>query len=208
MTGRISTVYNGVDLAVIQKAEADKELRDSIIASGGSVILIMVAGFRSPKDHETIIRSMTYLPDCYRLILAGSGSTLESSRRLTEALGINGRISFVGTRNDVASLLKAADICILSSHYEGFGLSAVEGMGAGLPLVASNVDALNEIVAGAAVLFNPGDPRGLADAVKRLASDPEYRSGVISKCIARARRFDLETMTEGNIDIYRRLLEA
>ena len=105
-------------------------------------------------------------------------------------------------RSDVPSLLKAADIFVMSSHFEGFGLAAVEGMAAGKPVIASNVEGLNEVVEGAGLLFTPCDEKDLAVSILRLSQDSGYYKKVADACKERSRLFDIRRMAESYTLLY------
>ena len=96
---------------------------------------------------------MIHLPVNFKLILVGEGPLKNSSQMLVQELCLKDRVFFLGNRDDVERIFKTADLSVLSSHWEGFGLVAVEGMAAGKPVIASNVSGLSEIVSGAGVLF-------------------------------------------------------
>ena len=115
-------------------------------AFGGIVRIFMVAGFRYQKDQPTAINSLKFLPKNYHLFLVGDGPECNKCQQLVNEQNLSERVHFLGKRSDVASLLKSADICVISSHWEGFGLAAVEGMAAGKPVVASNIPGVAEVV--------------------------------------------------------------
>jgi glycosyltransferase involved in cell wall biosynthesis len=102
----------------------------------------------------------------------------------------------------VPELLKTSDIIVLSSHWEGFGLAAVEGMAAGKPTVASDVDGLREVVQGAGVLFPHGDAQALAQIIQQLQVDPTYYHDVAIRCYQRAQQFDIMRMVEKYEKVY------
>ena len=77
-------------------------------------------------------------------------------------------ILFLSVREDAISILKASDIVVMSSNFEGFGLAAVEGMAAGKPVIASDVEGLSNIVEGAGLLFEPHNEKDLAAKIRLL----------------------------------------
>ena len=105
----------------------------------------------------------------------------------------------------MAEVLKSADVVALSSHFEGFGLAAVEGMAAGKPVVASDVDGLHEIVAGNGVLFPHGDAVALADVIKKLCNDKVEYEAVAGRCQAKAKQYDISLMAANYDEVYRSL---
>jgi glycosyltransferase involved in cell wall biosynthesis len=115
---------------------------------------------------------------------------MEALRSQAERLGIAGRVSFLGERDDVSRLLSAADIyCQPNEGPEPFGLSYVEALAAGLPVVASRLGALPEIVDdGCGVLVDPGSPARVADALERVMN-PAVRQGMRTRAVERAAIF-------------------
>lgn len=198
---RFLTVYNGVDVdryvnaLPISDYYTDKK------------VITMVAGFRYQKDQDTLIRAMQHLPrEEYELWLVGDGERRDELENLVASFGLNGQVKFWGIRVDVPSLLKSSDVVVLSSHWEGFGLAAVEGMSVGKPFVASDVDGLNDVTRGAGLLFKQGDDKQLAELIESLMSDSEYYNRIATQCMKRARQYDISRMVEGYIGVYKELL--
>ena len=89
-------------------------------------------------------------------------------------LGLAGRVHFLGQRDDIPDLLAALDIFVLPSHSEGVSLALLEAMAAGLPVIATAVGGLPEVVTDGVngLLIPPQDPEALAQALARLLDDP------------------------------------
>ena len=130
-------------------------------------ILIQVARFNKYKDHRTLIKSLKILPNNIKLILVGDGELKFEIKKLINELDLNKRVALLGVRMDVPNLLKSSDISILSSHSEGFGLVAIEGMASGKPFVGSDVKGLSNIVSGAGLLFENGNEKTKQEMSKR-----------------------------------------
>lgn len=201
---KICTIYNGIDVGCFEKASPiDK---GKITPYPNRKVIAMVAGFRYQKDHETLIRALTFLPDNVELWLVGDGERRAVIEQCIKENGLENRVQLLGVRTDVSSLLKTVDIVVQSSHWEGFGLAAVEGMAAGKPVVASNVAGLSQIVDGAGILFPLGDAKMLADIIKHLLNDDEYYASVAEKCKCRANMFDINETVNEYCKIYQSLL--
>lgn len=164
--------------------------------------IIMVAAFREQKDHETLLRAISELPEDYYLYLVGDGVRRNTVESLCHQLELNNRVSFLGVRNDIPDLYEEADVAVLSSHWEGFGLSAVEAMASGTPTIASDVPGLSEVVSDYGVLFPQGDHRALASAIRKLCDDSHYYSEVAKRCQTRAKEFDISIMTQKYNELY------
>lgn len=195
----ICTINNGVDVARYAVARPSTDLED--IASGCRKI-VMVAGFRWEKDQDTLIRAVASLSGSFHLFLVGDGVRRPQLEELIARLGVGDRVHMLGLRYDVPELLHAADYVVMSSHFEGLSLSSVEGMSVGRPFLASDVDGLREVVAGAGILFPHEDAESLAAAITRLEACPdEYRS-VSEACRARAALFDISKMADRYSQVY------
>lgn len=186
----VTVIHNGIDVRKFSDAEP------MVADTNGRHVVVMVAAFRAQKDQDTVVRAMMHLPaDEYELwLVGGDDERIGVVKRLTEDLGLEERVRFLGVRTDVALILKAADVVVLSSHWEGLSLSSVEGMASGRPFVASDVDGLRDIVGGYGVLFPQGDDVALAGEIRRLCEDGTWAAEVAERCQERAREFDIERM--------------
>ena len=181
--------------------------KDSITPEINRKVIAMVAGFRYQKDQETLIRAMSYVPKDVELWLIGDGERRTIIEQCVKEKGLENRVRLLGIRNDIPSILKTVDIVVQSSHWEGFGLAAVEGMAAGKPVVASNVAGLSQVVSNAGVLFPLGDDKALADILNKLLTDYKYYNTVKGRCVKRAHKFDISKMVYKYCQVYQSLLE-
>ena len=203
VSGKIVVIGNGIDLKRFREAVPDREL-----SSLPGCKIIMVAAFRAQKDQDTLIKALATLPDEYSLFLVGGVELPEDEpnlircQALVEDLGLRSRVRFLGKRNDVPSLLAAADVVVLSTHYEGMSLSVIEGMASGKPFVASDVNGVREQVEGAGVLFPEGDQEALATIIKRLYLSSDYAMEVSERCVNRAMTHDLGLTARSHLEEY------
>lgn len=201
LSHKISVVSNGIDLSAFAVATRATDIRQRFPTQK---IIVMVAAFRPQKDHATVLQALSLLPDDYALVLAGTGDTLEEHINMAKTLRVQERVMFAGARSDVASLYAASDVAVLATHYEGFGLAAVEAMASGRPLIASDVDGLRHTVAPGAILFPDGDAEALADKIHMLCSNRQLWQDTVDACRRRAADFDIENTAQGYNDIYKR----
>jgi len=198
-------IPNGVQIAELRKSVAQlPEAWASRIR--GKKVLVQVAGFRPEKDQDTTIRALVELPSDYVAIFVGDGERRLACERLAAELGVGQRVFFAGVQRDVAPFINNADLVVMSSHWEGFGRTAVEGMALGKPVVASNVSGLGEIVSGAGRLFDVGNQKQLAEAVVGLLENPDLYADAVEKCRARAEQYDVSYMIEGYERVYTNLM--
>jgi len=200
---KICTIYNGIDFVSYDKATPIA--KNSITPYINRKVIAMVAGFRYQKDQETVIKSLLALPDNVELWLIGDGERRSIIEQCVEDNHLQCRVRLLGIRSDIPSILKVVDVVVQSSFWEGFGLAAVEGMAAGKPVIASNVSGLAQVVSGAGVLFTLGNEEELAAIILHLLSDREYYESVATKCIQRAKEYDISKMVEAYVKIYKML---
>lgn len=195
----ILTIPNGINTRRFAEAAA------SDIFDKNRTTIIQVAAFREQKDQPTLIRATALLPNNYHTVFVGDGVCRRQCKALAEELGISDRITFLGVRTDIPQLLKAADIVVMSSHWEGFGLAAVEGMAARKPILASSVEGLKQVVYGAGILFECGNAEELAGKIKEIAENPTLYCQIADKCFRRAQEFDISKMTDSYYNVYQSL---
>lgn len=167
--------------------------------------LIMVSRFVTSKDQETVIRAMTQIEKRATLSFVGDGYNRMHCETLAKELGVSERIHFLGQRTDVAELIASSYIGIQSSNWEGFGLTAVEIMASGVPVIATNVDGLKQVVEGAGIIFNTGNASELAEKVNYLLNNKEYYRAVSEKCRQRAQNYDISVMSDNYMTLYKSL---
>jgi len=201
----IDTIPNGIN--VERYSAAISVERKNIGCKNDAFLLMMVAGFRYQKDQDTIIRALTLLPKNVQLCLVGDGDRRDECEELVKRLNLGERVVFTGVRSDIPNVLKAADVVIMSSHLEGFGLAAVEGMAAGKPVVASDVVGLGDIVKNYGCVFPQGDERKLAEIVDRLRNDSNLYKALAGQCYSRSKDYDISKTIDSYIDIYESIVK-
>lgn len=193
---KILTIYNGVNIEAFHSASVNEELRKGI----SRFVVVMVAAFRPQKDQDTLVKAIAKLPkEKFALWLVGDGERIDLVKQLVTDLKVSDSVTFLGNRADVPQILHTADIIVMSTHYEGLSLSNIEGMAAGKPFVASDVDGIHEVTKDYGVLVPHGDPEKLAEVIKDLSEDKAYYENVATRCYERAKQFDIsETVKRYN----------
>jgi glycosyltransferase involved in cell wall biosynthesis len=194
---------------VITNAVALKEPRSDPATE--PPLVLGVGRLKAPKDFLTLVRALALLPggSC-RLRVAGDGPDRPELEQEISSLGLEDAVELLGDRDDVERLLHESRVFVLSSRSEGMPMSVLEAMASGVPVVASAVGGIPELVIDGetGLLVEPGDPRSLAAAIGRLIDDPELRRRLAAAGHARARRlFELERWRREHVDLYLRLLE-
>ena len=203
---RMTTINNGVDVETIHQARPASDL---IELKQGRKAILMVAAFRKQKDQDTLVKAMTLLDKSkFEVWFAGTGERLDSVRQLAVSLGVEKNIRFLGLRTDVPQVLKAADMIVMSSHWEGLSLSNVEGMSAGKPFIASNVNGLKEVTEGYGILFPHEDAGALAKEIMHLGQEATYSDQIARRCYERALAFDINKMMNAYEKVYQNSFDS
>lgn len=201
---KLITIENGINISDVQKASTAD--RNEFGYTEEDIVIIMVAKFRQQKDHETLLKSLTKLPEKYKLLLVGDGEKerYDEIVNLVEELKIKDHVIFTGARGDVFSLYKMSNIAVLSSNWEGFGLVAAEAMASGIPLIASNVPGLSDVVSGGGILFEKGNVGDLTKKILELTDNNIY-SEISKKGQDKAQKYDINTLIEQTLQLYKTL---
>lgn len=191
----LHTVWNGID-----------DVSDSVNPTiNPEPVITMVARFAAPKDHSTLLHAVAAVSESpWRLRLVGDGPLLTDAVSLASSLGITDRVDFLGARTDVAQLLASSDIFVLASRFEGLPISILEAMRAGLPVVASNVGGVPELVTDkSGILVPASDPDSLATAIRQLVASHELRIRLGRNGRIKFKKdFRVEGMMEKIINVY------
>ena len=170
-----------------------------------------VAAFGVPKAYKNIgclVRAMAMLSPRWpalRLVLVGGDGGVP---REIAAAALDGRITVTGRLTDaeLRDVVRGADVFVVPSTVEGFGLPVVEAMALGTPVVISNIAALSEVAGGAALAFDPASPSGLAAALERLLGDESLRREMATRGRQRATQFSWPDAAARTLAVYERIL--
>jgi glycosyltransferase involved in cell wall biosynthesis len=198
-------LHNGITAA---PAANGRDVRAELGLAPDAPVVMSVGVHRPEKAFDQLIRSMTRVRERVpgvRLVLVGDGMMRAELESLTGSLGLEDVVVFAGSRSDVPDLLTAADVAVNSSIREGSPLSVLEYMEAGLPVVASRVGGLPDMVLDGVtgILVPPGTPGTLADAIGDVLLDPERAREMGERGRERRRaEFDLATVARRLEDLY------
>lgn len=200
-------IENGIDVQRFQKACGNRSQLLPDIPQD-AFVLMQVARFREAKNQDCVIRALQQLPEDVYAVFAGDGEREAVCRELAVALSVEKRVRFLGARADVPELLSVADAVVMSSHWEGFGLSSIEGMAAGKPVLAADVEGLAQVVSNPELLFISNDAGALAKKVLSLRDFCAYRQEMGAWCQERSRKFDISHTVEQYIFFYQRAIKS
>lgn len=138
--------------------------------------IIMVARFATPKRQDLLIKAFAAMENQQSpLLLVGDGPQLQACKQLASNLGINNKVIFLGNSSEVPHLLRLANIFVLLSDHEGLPLTIIEAMRAGVPVVASNVGGIKELVEDGKtgyLLARDATPLHIAAILQKLLNNP------------------------------------
>lgn len=198
---RVRRISNGIDVA--RYAQAPQPL-PGLTRNKGDVIVGTIAGLRSVKDLPLLVRAIALTPPRVRLVIVGEGPEREAILAEAALLGVADRVMLTGFLPDPARFTGHFDIMALSSLSEQQPIAVMEGMAAGLPIVAPNVGDVAQMVAPENARFIvPRSAAALAEAMTRLAGDSQGRIAVGRANRARAAElFDEAVMIAAYAKLY------
>jgi glycosyltransferase involved in cell wall biosynthesis len=184
---KISVIPNAVDASA--PARPDAGLRAEIVGDVEMPLVLTIARLDAQKGLTHLLGAAALIPDVV-FAVAGEGPDREMLEREAAALGLGGRVRFLGHRRDVPALLAIADLFVLPSLYEGLPLSVLEAMAAGVPVVATAVGGTDEVVrdGDTGTLVAPGDARALAAGIRSVLSHPERAGRLVASARAYVER--------------------
>jgi glycosyltransferase involved in cell wall biosynthesis len=198
---RLCVVHNGIP---------DTPFR-AIPDRGEVPTIVVVARCCEQKDHSLLLRVVSEIATPARVVFVGDGPTRPALEAEAQRLRIGKRVEFLGERKDVAQVLAKAHIFALPTKWEGFPLSILEAMRAGLPVIASDVGGVSEAVVDGVTgfLVPTGDAVGFRDRLAVLLSNPDIR-GRMGDAGRRTYedKFTLDAMMRGTLAVYGSVLRG
>lgn len=207
---RTVVIPNGFELDRFAYSEGNRaRARRLFGASSDRVVIGLVARFDPLKDHHTFIAAAGLVAAVKKnvdFVLIGKGTTHENGALMAWIAdsGLNGRITLLGERLDVAELMSGLDVFCLSSKSEGFPNSLGEAMAIGLPCVSTDVGDVRHLLQDAGLVVPPSDPKALAAAFDTMVNKPaeeRQRLGDRARAIILA-NFGLDTIANEYADLY------
>lgn len=194
----VPVIYNGIDLSRCQ------EKTDYCL--GKPAVLTHIGRFNEQKNHEGLLRAFARIhkvcPDT-RLNLLGDGELMAQMKSLTDTLGIADSVSFLGNQSCVYPYLHQSDVFLLPSRYEGMPMTLIEAMGTGVPIVASAVGGVPDMLEdGRNALLTSSDPEQVSQAVIRLLADAALRQRLGQQARRDSVKFSAGHMAEQYARIY------
>jgi glycosyltransferase involved in cell wall biosynthesis len=209
--GKIEVIYNAVDWQQLVATEDPEALRVQFGVPQGAPLAGIIARLTEQKAHAHLFEAMAKTPglEGLHLLVVGDGHLRGSLEALSASMRLADRVHFLGARRDLGNLLSAIDMFVMPSLWEGLPLSMVLAMGGGLPVVATRVAGIPEVVhdGETGLLVPPADPVRLGEAMARLVRDASLRARLGSAARARVLpRFGVDGYVASVTELYDRLL--
>lgn len=208
-----ATIPNGIDTARYFRPDAREQWRRVNGFAPDDLLVVSLARLDPQKDPIGLVESFGAAARgntrCH-LLLAGDGPLKETARQRAVAHSIADRVHFLGVRADIPELLSASDIFVLASIWEGRPVAVMEAMAAGLPVIATAVGGVRELIQNGVtgLLVPSGEPGLLADAIASLIGDSERRRVLGEEARQVAARFSLDTMVYSYAELFERLVRG
>jgi len=207
---KVTTIPEGVNLSVlIQNTRAQAR---QVLGLGLDQRILVVAGtLVERKGHRFLLEALPFLikkwPEL-RLLVVGSGALEGELKRLTENLGLNQTVRFEGFQTGIQQYIKAADILVLPSLFEGMPNVVMEAMALGTAVVASNIYGLRDLLISGVdgMLVPPAQTKELENTLYTLLSDDVLRSNIAEQAQKKIKNYTFENCAQRYINLYRKEL--
>jgi len=210
LASRVLTIHNGVDTDTFAPAAQERDrrvLRESLEIPERQLVAAFVGSEWERKGLEPAIRALALTPD-WMLAVAGSGERARY-QALADALAVGERIRWLGVRSDVQRVYQMADAFIMASSYETFSLVTFEAAATGLPVLATPVSGVRELIEdGRNGFLITREPSVIAERLRELAADPELRRRLGLAARQSALAFSWQRMIDEHDALYARLAAA
>ena len=174
-------------------------------------VVIHISNFRELKCVPDVVRAFAQIREQIEavLVLVGDGPSRQETEGEVERLGLQKEVLFLGKMDAVAELLRSADVCLMPSSSESFGLVALEAMACGVPVVASRIGGLPELIGdnGSGTLVEMGDVDGFARAALAYLENPVNHRRARDAAVERAKQFSADEMVAMYEELYRRVID-
>ena len=198
---KVDVIPNGIPAPEAISLQARNQIRHDIAGDETRSIIITVGRFSTAKAYEDMIEAFDLLRQKDQkplLLMVGKGSTVDSVKAKINSLRLDQSVILAGERHDVPQLLASSDVYASSSHREGLPLAVLEAMMAGLPIVATSVgDIPNVVTEDTGVIVPPRNPAMLAAALEKLLGDPQ-------RMLAMGKAARKRALTEYSVDVWMR----
>jgi glycosyltransferase involved in cell wall biosynthesis len=205
---KIKVIYNGIDLEKFSLIDSRPGWDENEVKIG------FVGRIEESKGTEYLIKAFSEINKSslkleIKLKIIGDGSQRKNLEAMSERLGLKKRVEFLGTKDNQKEIYQEMDILAIPSLWEGLSITALEAMAAGVPIIASNVGGLREIVKNkkTGLLVEPRNPEALAEKIIWAAENYNLMRQMAEEAKKEVENFDIESKAKEYEKVYERLLE-
>ncbi len=206
---KIRMIPNAIDISLFDARLAGDNLREIFGLGDSDFLFVCAARLHPQKSHHTLIEAAKILISKghkeFHVLLVGEGQLRGELEKLVTVKGITKHVHFLGIRQDIPNIFSQSDAFVLSSTYEGLPLAVLEAMAASLPVVATDVGGVSQIIINEknGLLVSPGDPDALAEAMLKVMNDREasMRMGGVGRSIIE-KDYDIKTITKKTVELF------
>jgi glycosyltransferase involved in cell wall biosynthesis len=208
--GDVSVVYNAVDVSRLEGETPRDSIRNELGLPETDKLVVTLGTVKEPKNHRLLVRAMRHVADSrgdVSAVVIGSGGRelVAALEALARELGLQEKVRFLGYREDAYGLVKACDLMVLPSLWEGLPVAALEGMACGVPVLLSDIPPHRELVEDGVDgwLFSSDDERSFAKGILDALESDAARMAVASAGLRKVQeRFDARAMARGYEKLY------
>lgn len=210
---KLTTIYSGIDFSSYAPQQPAFETKQTLGAESAWPIVGCIGRLSEQKAQHYLVEAVALLTQKYphiKLLLVGEGGLRCFLEKQIQDLGLSSNVCLLGERDDIADLLNVFDVYAMSSRWEGVGRALTEAMHLGLPVVATSVDGVTELISDekTGLLVPPENARALAAAIDRLAADRELSNRLGSSARRRVKELmDGRQMVHAIEELYQKLSE-
>lgn len=198
---KVVIIQNGIELYYKKVIHRKKEKNP--------IVILTVGRIHKQKNYATMLEALSKVNlQNYEYWIAGTGNLKEELTKNVKSLKLTDKVRFLNYVEDIPELLKKADIFLMMSLWEGFGLAAVEAMNASLPCVISDVPGLGNLIERdgyEGYLLSPKNPELIAEKLKELIKNPDKRTEMGKNAFTRSLVYDQNLMFENYLSLYNKL---
>jgi glycosyltransferase involved in cell wall biosynthesis len=207
---KISVLYNYIILSRFNpenKLKFEQSYRKDFDITESQIVVGYAGRLSKEKGCEILIRAIPFINHNIKVLIAGSGIEKTKLIKLAENLGVTKKIVFLDFVEDMIKFYSSTNIHIIPSHFESFGLIAIEAQAIGIPVIASNIPGLNEVVINNenGLLFENGNSKELASKISEIIENEDLKSKIIKGGFENAKKFGIEPYYKNMASVYNNL---
>jgi glycosyltransferase involved in cell wall biosynthesis len=209
---RIKVIYNGLDVSLLTPGDSPDNVRRNLGISPGQRVVAMVGRLHAVKGHIFLLKAAQQIITQHHdvvFLLVGEGPERRTIEKTIQELGLEDKVIMTGFYPNISDLYPIMDMLCLPSLMEGMGLVLLEAMYFGVPVVATQVGGIPEVIIDgeSGLLVDPGNSRALAMAITWLLDDPGLQRQLITGGLRRAQQFTVENMVRHTERVYTDLIQ-